>query len=384
MFAGLHNLTVIEIGQVVAAPFAAAVLADLGATVIKIEKPDGGDEVRHHAQPYVNGESLPFHAYNRGKRSVVLDLRTEDGIRTLHALAETADVLIHNLRPGVAASIGIDGEQFCAAHPQIVYCEVSGFGQNGPLSGEPAYEPLMQAITGLVSINGDPAGPPSRVPLSITDLGTGMWSVIGILTALVQRQTTGRGCVVRASLFDTGLTWMAQRVESWVNQGVESARAPMSAGSGIVPFQQFATADTNLFVCVASEKLFAKFCAALEHPEWLDDPDFATNRGRSKNRDRLVPLLDAVFAQHPRDVWLERLRAAGVPCAAVNSVPEVCALEQFEASGMLRGPIADTPLRLIGVPLSFDGERPQPAGLAPKLGADNALAGVPAVAGTAP
>lgn len=372
MTGGLRNLTVIEIGQIIAAPYAAAVLADLGATVIKIEKPDGGDDVRRHAPPFVNGESLNFHEYNRGKRSVVLDLRTADGIAALHALAEGADVLIHNLRPGVAGDLGIDADRFCAAHPRLIYCEISGFGENGPMRMDPAYEPLIQAISGLVSINGDPAGPPARVPLSITDLGTGMWTVIGVLTALYQRETTGRGCVVRTSLFDTALTWMAGRLDAYVNQGVQTPRSPMSAVGGIVPFQQFAAADADLFICVASERLYSKFCVALEHPEWLTDPDFADNRARAKNRTRFVSLLSAVLAERSRDHWLERLRGAGVPCAPVNTVPEVVALEQFAASDMLGPPIGGTELRLVGLPLSFDGERPRPAGLAPSLGADNA------------
>jgi formyl-CoA transferase len=373
MIPGLRNLRVIEIGQIIAAPYAAAILADLGATVIKIEKPAGGDDVRHHAPPFVNGESLPFHEFNRGKRSVVLDLGSEDGIAALHALAEDADVLIHNLRPGVAEKLGVDAERFCAAHPRLIYCEISGFGQNGPLRMEPAYEPLMQAMCGLVSINGDPAGPPARVPLSMTDLGTGMWTVIGLLTALHQRAETGRGCVIRTSLFDTALTWMAQRIDSYVNLGTEFPRAPMSAVGGVVPFQQFAAADADLFICVASEGLFAKFCAALEHPEWIDDPEFAGNRARIANRTRFVGLVAETLALRSRDFWLARLRAAGVPCAPVNSVPEVVALEQFAASDMLSPPLAGTPMRLIGLPLSFDGERPRPAGLGPKLGADNGL-----------
>jgi formyl-CoA transferase len=372
MIGGLRNLKVIEIGQIIAAPYAAAVLADLGATVIKIEKPDGGDDVRRHAPPFVNGESLNFHEFNRGKRSVVLDLRSAEGIAELHALADGADVLIHNLRPGVAEDLGIDADRFCDAHPRLIYCEISGFGQNGPMRMDPAYEPLIQAISGLVSINGDPAGPPARVPLSITDLGTGMWTVIGLLTALYQRETTGRGCVVRTSLFDTAMTWMAGRLDAYVNQGTQTPRSPMSAVGGIVPFQQFATADADLFICVANERLYGKFCAALERPEWLNDPDFADNRARAKNRTRFVSLLSAVLAERSRDHWLERLRAAGVPCAPVNTVPEVVALEQFAASDMLGPPIGGTELRLVGLPLSFDGERPRPAGLAPSLGADNA------------
>jgi formyl-CoA transferase len=369
----LDDLCVIELGQVLAGPYAGAILADLGATVIKVEKPDGGDDGRRMGKPFLDDDSLTFHEFNRGKRSVALDLKSDAGIQALHALADCADVLIHNLRPDVPEALGIDPDHFCERHPHLIYCEISGFGQHGPLRLEPAFEPLVQAISGLVTINGDPAGPPSRLPISAVDLGTGMWTVIGLLAALRRRERTGRGCVVRTSLFDTALGWLSQRVNALVNEGVELPREPMSGHSGLVPYQQFAAADGNFFVCVGNDRLFAKFCAVLGHDEWSADPAFATNRARLTNRDRLVPLIAAVFAGRPRAEWLQRLRAAGVPCAEVNTLREAVALEQFAASEMLSPPLAGETMRLITVPLSFDGERPYPQGIAPKLGADDSL-----------
>jgi formyl-CoA transferase len=369
----LDDLRIIEIGQVLAGPYAGAILADLGATVIKIEKPDGGDDGRRMGQPFLDDDSLTFHEFNRGKHSVALDLKTPAGIRALHVLAERCDVLIHNLRPDVPEALGIDPDRFCERHPHLIYCEISGFGQHGPMRLEPAFEPLVQAVSGLVTINGDPAGPPSRLPISAVDLGTGMWTVIGLLTALRRRERTGRGCVVRTSLFDTALGWLSQRVNAFVNEGVELRREPMSGHVGLVPYQQFEASDGQFFVCVGNDRLYAKFCAVLGHDEWTTDPAFAMNRARLTNRDRLVPLIAAVFATGARAHWVERLRAAGVPCAEVNTIREAVALEQFAASEMLSPPLHSGAMRLVTVPLSFDGERPYPRDIAPKLGADDAL-----------
>jgi formyl-CoA transferase len=368
----LDDLRVIEIGQVLAGPYAGAILADLGATVIKIEKPDGGDDGRRMGKPFLDDDSLTFHEFNRGKRSVALDLKTEDGIRALHALAETCDVLVHNLRPDVPRALGIDPERFCERHPRLIYCEMSGFGSNGPMALDPAFEPLVQAVSGVITINGDPAGPPSRLPISALDLGTGMWTIIGLLTALRRRDRTGRGCVVRTSLFDTALGWLSQRVNTLVNEGVEMRREPMSGHSGLVPYQTFPASDGDIMVCVGNDRLFAKFCAVVDRPDWIANPAYATNRARLTNRETLVPLIAALIAQRPRAAWIDGMRAVGVPCAAVNTLPEAVALEQFAASAMLSPPLGEVGMQLITVPLSFDGVRPYPTGIAPKLGADNA------------
>jgi len=376
----LDDLRAIEIGQVLAGPYAGAILADLGATVIKIEKPDGGDDGRRMGTPYLDDDSLTFHEFNRGKQSVALDLKTDDGVRALHALAERCDVLIHNLRPDVPRALGIDPERFCERHPRLIYCEISGFGASGPMALDPAFEPLVQAVSGIITINGDPAGPPSRLPISALDLGTGMWTIIGLLVALRRRDATGRGCVVRTSLFDTALGWLSQRVNTLVNEGVEMRREPMSGHSGLVPYQTFTASDGDVMVCVGNDRLFAKFCAVVERPEWIADPAFATNRARLANRDVLVPQIVALMVRRPRAHWVDALRAVGVPCAPVNTLREAVALEQFAASGMLSEPLGDGPrqMQLIALPLSFDGVRPQPRGIAPKLGADNAEIAEPA------
>jgi formyl-CoA transferase len=369
----LDDLQVIEIGQILAGPYVGAILADLGATVIKIEKPDGGDDGRRMGMPYLDDDSLTFHEFNRGKRSVVLDLKTPAGVAALDELVERCDVLVHNLRPDVPRALGIDPEAMCARHPRLIYCEISGFGSDGPMALDPAFEPLVQAVSGVITINGDPTGPPSRLPISALDLGTGMWTVIGLLAALRRREATGRGCVVRTSLFDTAMGWLSQRVNTLVNEGVELPRQPMSGHAGLVPYQTFSAADADLMVCVGNDRLFAKFCAVIDRPEWVNDPAFATNRARLTHRERLVPLIAAILRERPRSAWIDACVAVGVPCAAVNTLPEAIALEQFTASGMLSEPLGGGAMRLITVPLSFDGERPMPKGIAPKLGADDAL-----------
>jgi formyl-CoA transferase len=299
-------------------------------------------------------------------------MKSPDGLRALHELAERADVLIHNLRPDVPRAIGIDPQTFCARHPRLIYCEISGFGFTGPLSMEPAFEPLIQAFSGIVSVNGDPSSPPCRLPISAVDLGTGMWTVIGLLAALRRRDKTGRGGVVRTSLFETALGWMSQRVNSLVNEGIEMRREPMSGHAGLVPYQSFSARDGDLFVCVGNDRLFGKFCTVIGRPQWVTDPAFATNRARLRNRDTIVPLIAEMFAGATRDGWIERLREAGVPCAPVNSVRDVLELEQFHALGMLSPELDDGPTRLVSIPLTLDGERMHPRGVGPRLGADNA------------
>jgi formyl-CoA transferase len=224
----------------------------------------------------------------------------------------------------------------------------------------------------MITINGDPSAPPSRLPISAVDLGTGMWAVIGILTALRRRERTGRGCVVQTSLFDTAMGWLAQRVDPLVNQDIELPRESMSGHSGLVPYQTFPATDGDFMVCVGNDRLWAKFCTVLEKPEWIGDPRFADNRARLANRSLLVPLIAEVFRHRPRAHWTSRLNGAGVPCAPVNTLREAVALEQFGASDMLGPPLAGGAMRLIGLPIQFDGVRRHATEIAPRLGADTA------------
>jgi crotonobetainyl-CoA:carnitine CoA-transferase CaiB-like acyl-CoA transferase len=364
----LDGLKVVELGQVLAGPFAGAIFSDLGAEVIKIERPEVGDDARQMGPAFLNGDALTFQVFNRGKQSVVLDLKTQAGLAALERIVSDADVLVHNLRPGVPAALGIDGESMCARHPRLVYCEMSAFGHTGPLAARPGYEPLLQAYSGLSSITGDPDGPPVRVGASVCDQGTGMWVVIGALSLIHRRTLTGRGGVVQGSLLETALTWTAQKGDAWLNEG----RLPERHASGhpsFVPYEAFDGSDGPFLICVGNDRLFVKFAQTLDRADWPDDPRFRSNRDRLLNKAALLVQIRELLATRPRDEWLARFEAAGVPCAPIHTVPEALAQAQVQALGLVQD-VPGESLRLTGLPLSFDGERPAIRAAAPRLGAD--------------
>ncbi|MEO3475264.1 CoA transferase [Roseomonas sp. CAU 1739] len=368
----LAGLRVIELGQVLSGPFAGAIFADLGAEVIKVEKPDGGDDARQMGPAFRHGDALNFHEFNRGKQSVTLDLKSAEGVAALHALLADADIMLHNLRPGVAESLGIGPEEVTARHPQLIYCAMGAFGHVGPEKLRPGYEPLLQAFGGLSSITGEPGGPPVRMGASVVDQGTGMWTVLGALAMLERRHRTGRGGVVNTSLLETALLWAGQKISGYVNTGKVGERHA-SGHPNLVPYQSFDTADGPILVCCGNDRLFRRFAAELGHPEWSEDPRFATNRARLANHGELLPMIAALMGAVKRVEWLDRLQRIGVPCAPVNAIPEVLAEPQVQAMEMVQ-PVPGEDFSLVAMPLSFDGERPRMRGGAPRLGADNAKA----------
>ncbi len=365
MAAPLAGVKVVEIGQVLSGPFAGAILGDLGADVIKVEKPDGGDDARQMGLAFRHGDALNFHEFNRGKRSVALDLKTAAGREALHALLAEADILVHNMRPGAPEALGLGPAETTARHPRLIYCNMGAFGHRGPLKDRPGYEPLLQAFGGLAAITGEPDGPPVRMGASVVDQGTGMWTVIGALSALQQRARTGRGCVIDTSLFETAFLWAGQKISAYVNQGRLPERHA-SGHPGFVPYEAFATADGPLLVCCGNDRLFAKLAVELGHPEWAADPRFTSNRQRLAHKADCLALVAGALAARPRAEWLDRLVAAGVPCAPINSIPELLEEPQAQAIGMLATPPGEE-FRVIALSLSFDGERPQPRAGAPRL-----------------
>jgi len=362
----LAGLRVVEIGQVLSGPFAAAILADLGADVIKVEKPDGGDDARRMGPAFRNGDALNFWEFNRGKRSVVLDLKMPQGVAALHGILAGTDILLHNMRPGAAETLGLGGAAVTALHPRLIYCEMGAFGHTGPLAGRPGYEPLLQAYCGLSAITGAPDGPPVRMGASVVDQGTGMWTVIGALAALVERGKTGRGCVVNTSLYETATLWAGQKLSAWVNQG----KPPVRHASGhpnFVPYEAFDAADAPFLICCGNDRLFQKFCAVVGRPDWPADDRFATNRARLVNQAALLPAIHALLATRNRKTWLAAFEAAGVPCAPINTIQELAADPQTKALGML-APTSDGAATLVALPVSFDGVRPPMGRGAPGLG----------------
>ncbi len=366
----LQGVRVLELGQVLAGPFAGAILADLGAEVIKVERVEGGDDARQMGPPFRGGDALNFHIFNRGKQSVALDLKSGEGRAAFERLAAQADIFIHNLRPGVPQALGIDGESLCARHPRLIYCEISAFGAVGPLAMQPGYEPLLQAFSGMSSTNGGPQDPPLRSGASVCDQGSGMWVVIGALAMLHRRSATRHGGILTTSLLETALAWNGQKSDAYANQG----RLPQrhrSGHPGFVPYEAFDTADGPLLICCGNDRLFAKLATQLGRADWIDDPRFASNRDRLAHKAQLLDMLEPMLRTRPRAEWIARFERAGVPCAPVHTVPEALEHPQVQALGML-APVPGADFHLTALPLRIDGERPGARAAAPRLGQDNA------------
>jgi crotonobetainyl-CoA:carnitine CoA-transferase CaiB-like acyl-CoA transferase len=364
------DLVVIELGHSVAAPFAAQIFGDLGAEVIKVEKPDG-DDARKWGPPFWEGVSATFQALNRGKRSVVCDLRSardRDDLLTL--IEERADVVVQNLRPGQVDELALDGASLLARKPSLVYCNMGAFGREGPLKDRPGYDPLMQAFGGVMATTGEPGRPSVRVGASIIDMGTGMWAVIGILAALRERDRTGAGAIVDVSLFETSTCWVSLLAAQYLASG-KSPGKQGSGASGIVPYKAYATRDGELVVAAGSDGLFRKLAAVMEHPEWAQDARFADNPARVEHQAELYRMLDELMLTRETADWVSALEDAGIPCSPVQSIAQMVHHEQTAALGLVQD-LPGSAMRFFGLPLALDGERPQPASPPPALGAHTA------------
>ncbi|MEM1299899.1 MAG: CoA transferase [Pseudomonadota bacterium] len=362
----LDGIRVVEIGHSIAAPYAALVLAELGAEVVKIERPGAGDDCRSWGAP-VEGAAPTFHAMNRLKRSVTLDMKSAQGRETIHNLAAISDVVIQNQKPGLAEKLGFDGATLCALNPRLIHVNIHAFGTEGPLKDKPGYDPLMQAFAGLMSVTGEPGRPSIRVGPSIIDMGTGMWVVVGVLAALLQRSQTGKGTVVDTALFETALGWMAYFLPIFTATG----RAPQKAGSGTVmicPYQIFQCADGELMIAAGNDSLFERLSKVLDNPCWAEDPRFTHNPERVANRAVLCALIEGETAKRNLADLADSLEAAGVPHAPVQDTAAIANHPQTLAAGIKRGSGA---LEFFGLPVKWGGARPDREGPAPSLGADN-------------
>ncbi len=362
-FAGL---VVIELGASVAAPFACQILGELGARVIKIEKSDG-DDARRWGPPFWEGAGAFFQALNRNKESVVCEMRDAGQLSALKEfILEHADIVIQNMRPGLVESLGLDGAALLAKRPSLIYCNLGAFGRTGPLKDRPGYDPLMQAFGAIMSTTGEPGRPSVRVGASIVDMGTGMWGVIGILTALLERQSTGRGRIVDVSLFETATCWVSLLAAQYLASG-QMAGKQGSGAPGIVPYKGYVTSDGEILVSAGSDSLFRKVAGAVGHPEWADDPRFIDNPARVANQQLLYRLLDDILATRSTADWVDAFEAVGVPCSPINDIAQMVAHPQTEALGLIQD-VPGTGMRFIGLPLSFDGQRAAPYSAPPKLG----------------
>lgn len=358
---------VVEIGHSVSAPYAGLVLGQLGAEVYKVETPWGGDHARNWGPPLEDNSTPLFHALNRGKRGIALDLRDSEARESLRRfIAARVDVVIQNLRPNSIEELGLGADLLTRSKPSLIYCNLSAFGAVGPMGLKPGYDPLMQAYGGLMSVTGEESGQPVRIGVSVVDIGTGMWSAIGIQAALIERARTGKGAIVDSSLYETALAWMGVHITEYSFNRVD----PERHGSGapqIVPYQTFDTADGQLMVAAGNDSLFHKLCKLLGHPEWSEDERLSTNLARVNNRTLVATMLQDILRKQSTQHWRECLDAGGVPNAPLQTVSQVVADEQTDALGILQA-IRGVDLTAVGLPLRFDGERPANEIRAPRLG----------------
>jgi crotonobetainyl-CoA:carnitine CoA-transferase CaiB-like acyl-CoA transferase len=364
----LSGLVVVEIGHSIAAPYAGMILGELGADVIKVENPKGGDACRGWGPPFAEGSATCFHAVNRGKKGIAVDLADpKDAARLKALILERADVVIHNLKFGALDKYGLAPAALAAEKPSLVCCSLNAFGAVGPLRDRPGYDPMMQAYSGLMSLLGEDGRPPVRVTASIIDMGTANWAVVGILAALRERDKTGKGGIVDTSLYETSLALMSIMLADHLASG----NLPVRHGSGvamIVPYQAFEAADGYMMVAAGNDNLFRRLAAALDRPSLGEDARFRTNGERVVNRNALVAILADVFKTATRAHWAALLDAQGIPNGPINSMDQVVADPQTAALGQIQQQGA---LSLVGLPLSFDGARPPFAKRAPDLGEDN-------------
>lgn len=376
----LAHLRVLDLSRVLAGPWATQLLADLGAEVLKIEKPGVGDDTRGWGPPFAvapdaaagdPGMAAYFTCCNRGKRSLAIDFTTPEGAAEVREIAKTCDVVVENFKVGGLKRYGLDYESLRALKPDLIYCSITGYGQTGPYAGHAGYDMMIQATGGLMSVTGQPDGAPGAEPMkvgvAVVDLFTGLYAANGIQAALAHRDRTGQGQHIDLALFDTQLAVLANQAANYLVSG-QAPRRMGNAHPNICPYQVFKAADDYLVLAVGNDGQFAKFCAVAGRPEWAQDPDFATNAARVGARDRLVPLVADVLATRPRDQWLAELEGAGVPCGPINDIGQALAHPQVAARGMLvESKLANGErLRMVGNPLKFS-ETPLDLSEAPPL-----------------
>jgi CoA:oxalate CoA-transferase len=360
----LADLLVVDFSRVLAGPFATMMLADLGARVVKVEKPDTGDDSRSYG-PFLDGRSLYFARVNHGKESIACDLRDPDDLALVRRLVARADVLVENFRPGVMARLGLGYDDVQAINPGIVYCSISGFGHTGPWSQRPAYDAVVQGMSGIMAITGSADGPPVKPGSPIADLSAGLYAFGGICAAL----RGGHGTHLDVAMYDATVSLLEGAALSWLATGSDPGRIG-NAHFAIAPFDTFSCADRDITICAANDLLFGALSSALGLPGLLTDARFATNAQRHDNRDALKDLMQEVLRTRPADLWLEVLSGAGVPCGPISGVAESVGSEQSKARQMVVDaggvPVPGNPVKLSAWPDA--GSRPAE----PVLDADGA------------
>jgi crotonobetainyl-CoA:carnitine CoA-transferase CaiB-like acyl-CoA transferase len=366
----LAGARVLDVTTSIAGPYCAEILGALGADVIKIERPDTGDDGRAWGPPFWNGESAMFLAVNADKRSLAVSLSDPRGRDAVLRLVDDADVFVQSLRPGLAERLGLGASELRQRNPRLVHCSVGAYGRVGPLAAEPGYDALMQAAGGLISMTGEPGRPGVRVGSSLIDTGTGMWAALAVLAALLERERTGEGTVVDTSLYETALGYIGYHLVGYLADGT----VPLGQGTVfpmVAPYQVFPTRDGELMVAGGNDRLFASLCRVLGLDELVTDGRFRTNPDRVRNRAELVEIVSARLRERDSAEWQELLTAAGVPVAPVADVADIVAAPQTEALGILQPLEHDriAGLKLPALPVSFDGERVTFRAAPPAVGA---------------
>jgi crotonobetainyl-CoA:carnitine CoA-transferase CaiB-like acyl-CoA transferase len=364
----LEGVKVLDLSRVLAGPYATMVLADLGAEVVKVEHPERGDDTRHWGPPFAGGESAYFLSVNRNKRSMGVDLKDPGGLERLRRLAAGADVLIENMRRGTLERFGLGYEALKETNPGLVYCSVTGFGP-GKDRERPGYDFLVQARAGVMGITGSPGGEPTKVGVAIADIVCGLYAATAILAALHRRDATGEGAHIEVPLFESALSWLANRGQEYLVSGEDKGRMG-NAHPTIVPYQTFDASDKPVAVAVGNDAQFRRLCDAIGRPELADDERYATNPDRVANREELVGVLQERFSERTADEWVEEVREAGVPIGPVNALVDVFSDEHVLSSGILQTvehPAAGV-LKMLASPVLVDGGRPPIRRPPPTLG----------------
>lgn len=371
----LHNIRVLDLSRVLAGPYCTQMLGDLGAEIIKIEKPGAGDDTRLWGPPFLkdaNGhdthESAYYLSINRNKKSVAVDIKTKEGQQIIKQLLERSDILIENFKVGGLEKYGLGYAQLKDNYPKLIYCSITGFGQSGPLSQEPGYDLAAQAMGGLMAVTGEPDGAPMKVGVALSDIITGLNATIGILAALHHRERTGEGQLVDVALVDCTLASLTNLAQYYLTSGQPAPRLG-NAHSTIVPYQAFQVKDGYIVVAVGNNEQFARFCAMIGQPDWASDARFAKNQDRVLNRGILVPMIEEALRAETSAHWIEKMLAADIPGGPVNRMDEVFATPQVRHREMeisMEHVQSPAPIKLVGSPLKLS-QTPVSYALAPPI-----------------
>ena len=368
----LDGIKVLDLSRVLAGPWSTQILADLGADVIKVERPDTGDDTRGWGPPFLkdaDGNDTTEAAYylstNRNKRSIALDIASPEGADIVREFAKSCDILVENFKVGGLEKYGLDYESIKAINPRLIYCSITGFGQTGPMAKDPGYDFIIQGMGGLMSITGErddlPGGGPQKAGVAVTDLITGMYATVGILSALQERHNSGLGQHLDVSLLDSHVALLANQNLNYMTSGNVPQRFG-NAHLNVVPYQVFASSDGHLIVAVGNDRQFRAYSEIIGHPELGSDPRFTTNSSRLVNRDTLIPMLAEIMKTDTRDNWLAKLNSVGVPCGPINNIGQMFEMPQVKARGLWKtiehptggsAPTVANPINLSETPIQY-------------------------------